>query len=361
VPVPIEFKLEEIERPLGWFEHAGTPNELVLVKNAALIGPDNAQTLQDFLQRLHKSLFRHIPGLPDPHQIRQLIVLLRNDLTGVAYVNELVGTAMVRTAREVNPGPATVEDMASIEEVSYPIDIPDDVAVVVIHCAEWLRTLYFDFGPVAQQPLPRIGPIRQIIGAQLAMLWGVGKRVLVPERTRVDEMADGFQRLHELLEERCEREGAYQELLTEHPWMFGLGMYSSFDRHTAFDDKNVPDFTLRRTADGTDDFVEMKQPFLKYYTKKDEPTAELQGAWHQAERYLTFAHENRDYLRREKNIIVENPRCWLLIGTTWTAEQAKQIRIKETHNARIKVLTYDQLLLQAQMVLSVMRTALLTA
>nr|HEX4316257.1 Shedu anti-phage system protein SduA domain-containing protein [Kofleriaceae bacterium] len=251
--------------------------------------------------------------------------------------------------------------MADIEEVILPIEIPDDAAVVVIQCADWLRSVYFDLGPVAVEPVPRIGPLNQILAAQLAMLWGVGKKAPVPDRSRIDEMAEGYQQLRTLLKEKCEHEAAYQELLEAQPWMFGLGMYSRFDRHTAFDDKNIPDFTLRRTADDTDDFVELKQPFLKYFTEHDEPTAVLQAAWHQAERYLTFASEHRDYLRREKNINVENPRCWLLVGTQWTAAQAKQIRIKETHNAKIKVLTYEQLLLQAQLVLSVVRAALLRA
>ena len=355
----INFQLTE--RPLGWAEHAATPHELLLVKNAAVIGPDDAGAVQTSLQHLHRSIFRHIPGLPPPHQIGHLVVVLRHDLTGVAYVNELVISAMVRTARAVNPGPATIEDMAGIEEVRLPIEVPDDAAVVVVQCAEWLRSVYFDLGPVAVEPMPRIGPLEQILAAQVAMLWGVGKKASVPECSRVDEMAEGFQKLRSLLNEECEREAAYQELLHAHPWMFGLGMYSRFDRHSAFDDKNVPDFTLRRTADETDDIVELKQPFLKYFTEDDEPTAVLQAAWHQAERYLTFANENRDYLKREKNINVENPRCWLLIGRHWTPAQAKQIRIKETHNAKIKVLTYEQLLLQAQLVLSVMRAALLRA
>jgi hypothetical protein len=357
--MPITFQLSD--RPLGWAEHAATPNELLAVKNAAVIGPDDAQGVQSFMQRLHNSILRHIPGLPPPHQIGHLVVVLRHDLTGTAYVNELVATAKVRTARPVNVGPATVEDMAGIEEVVLPIDVPDDAGVVVFQGAEWLRSVYFDLGPIAVEPIPRIGPLNQILAAQVAMLWGVGKKAPVPERSRVDEMAEGYQQLRTLLNAKSEREGAYQELLHAHPWMFGLGMYSQFDRHTAFDDKNVPDFTLRRTADETDDIVELKQPFLKYFTDEDEPGAVLQAAWHQAERYLTFANENRDYLKREKNINVENPRCWLLIGTQWTAAQAKQIRIKETHNAKIKVLTYEQLLLQAQLVLSVMRAALLRA
>jgi hypothetical protein len=356
--MPINFQLTE--RPSGWSEHAATPSELLLVRNAAVIGPDNADALQMFLQGLPRSIFRYIPGLPHPHQIGHLFVILRHDLSGIAYVNELSYIAMVRTARAVEAGPATVEDMASIDEVKLPIDVPDEAAVVVVQCAEWLRSVYFDLGPVALEPVPRIGPLEQILAAQIAMLWGVGKSTPpVPERTHVDAMADGFQRLRSLLNERCERETAYQELLEEHHWMFGLGLYSKFCRHAIFDDKNVPDFTLRRTADNTDDIVELKQPFLRYFTDDDEPTALLQAAWHQAERYLTFAHENRDYLRREKDINIENPRCWLLIGTTWTSAQAKQIRIKETHNPKIKVLTYDQLLLQAQLVLSVVRTALL--
>jgi hypothetical protein len=173
-------------------------------------------------------------------------------------------------------------------------------------------------------------------------------------------MADGFQKLRALLEARSEDEKQYQELLEEHPWMLGLGTCSRVRRHQDFDDKNVPDFTATRSADGYEDIVELKQPFLECFRRSDgEFHSNFNEAWNQAERYVAFARNERDYLQRQKGLRFENPRCLLLVGAGWGDDEARRLRVKEAGNLNIKVLTYDQLVAQATEVLSMVRAALL--
>jgi hypothetical protein len=288
--------------------------------------------------------------------------MIRHDLSGEAHVQDLSAIIGARPSRPVVAGePLRDGDIVSIEEFKFNVDVPDDVAVIVLQSFGWRRAVYFDFGPLAQPPRGRIGPISRVLAQQTAQLWRVDRKPEVPARTRVDVMADGFQRLRTLLDQRCDEEVRYQEVLEDHPWMMGVGKYSRFQRHPKLDDRNIPDFTARLAANETDDIVELKQPFLTLFRKDGEFTSEFHDSWYQAERYLAFARDNRDYLRREKGMRFESPRCILLVGTRWTEEEARLIRIKDQSNPLIQIITYEEVLAQATAVLSVMRTLLLDA
>lgn len=358
--MPIEFRLTD--RFLGWAQHTGTPDEIVAVRNAELISPDDAVRVQEALQQLQRAILDHISGLPKPPSIAHLLVIIRHDLSGIAYVNELAVIAKVRPAKDIVASqPIVTADIASIEEVTFnDIDVPDDAALIVISTLDWRRSVYYDLGPMAPDPTPRIGPLSRILAQQITMLWGIARAPEVPARTRIDAMADGYQRLRSLLAARCEEEVRYQEVLEDHPWMLGLGRFNRFQRHARLDGENIPDFTGRRAFDNNDDIVELKQPFLQCFRENGDFSGPFLQAWDQAERYLTLARDQRSYLREEKGMRFETPRCLLLIGTEWSESETRAIRRKEINNTSIHVMTYNQLLQQAAEVLSVMRTALLS-
>lgn len=352
----IEFSLAE--PTIGWALHSATPTEMLAVRSAAVISPDDAREIQEVLDKLNAGLLDKIPGLPARSQIDNLLIVIKRDHTAVAYVNEPHPRVKVRVARAVEAGePLRNGDIAEVVEVELNVDIPDDAGIVAVSSFNWRRSVYFDFGPLAPQPQERIGPLRQILALQLAMLWGLQREPMTPTRTRVDQMADGYQRLRALLDVECEEEAQYQELLEDHPWMLGVGTYRSVHRHGHFDDQNIPDFTGRRAADDTDDIIELKQPFLPYFKRNGEFGVDFHAAWSQAERYLTFARDYRDYLRNQKGMRFETPKVLLLAGRNWTEAQTKLVRTKQLSNPAIRVMTYEELLTQAQSILAVMRTA----
>jgi hypothetical protein len=357
--VPIHFTLNE--RPLGWAAHTATPSEKLAVVAWCIAAPDDPATVQETLDQLQRYVLGHIPGLPKAGTAQNMVVVINPDLSGVAYVDEFTATAMTRVTRAVEAGePLRAGDIHSIEELRLSVDVPDDAAVIVLQSSEWRRAVYFDFGPLAEPARARCAPLPKILATQLACLWNIGTPLSEgPGRTRVDAMAAGFQRLRRLLEKRSDAEREYQELLEDHPWMLGLGRYNGFQRHDAMNDENIPDFTGRRAADGNDDIVELKQPFLRCFKRNGAFSTSFMEAWDQAERYLTFARDQRSYLREEKGMRFETPRCVLLIGHEWTEEQTRLIRRKELNTPSITVMTYSQLLAQATEVLSVMRMALL--
>lgn len=162
-----------------------------------------------------------------------------------------------------------------------------------------------------------------------------------------------IQDLRDLLVAKVEDEAQYQRHLQRHPWMLGLE-YSAVEAHRRFDDETIPDFTGVRATDRCRDIIEIKPPFLDLFKKDGAPSMTFMETWHQAERYLDYARKNQDFLSRQKNLRFENPKCYLLIGTRFSDEQRSQIRIKESSNPSIRVLTYFDLISYAEHTLNIL-------
>ena len=355
--MPIEFKTEE--RLAGYAAAAGKGGESVPVIYRELIGPLDALHLQQQLDQLHGTLFCKIPSLPDPSTIHHLLVLIRPDLSCIAYVNELNIRDKVKVNRSVKRGePIFAKDIADVAEVDLNVDIPPDLGVVFVRSLGWKRALFFDFGPLLPDIGSRTIPIEKTFAQQSLLLLGIpgGAESAEGFTTRLQHMENGLSQLKQLLVEGNESESIYQELLAEHPWMLG-GLYSEINRHSALDDKRIPDFTAIRCYDHCRDIIEIKQPFLKLFRKKGGYAAAFNDAWNQAESYISFAVQQRSYLLEEKELRFDNPRCILLLGYKLTPKQLREIRKKEGLGRIITVFTYDHLVETASHVYSLMCTA----
>lgn len=357
--MPIEFKLAE--RLVGFALTSAGPTEKVAVVPSDLIPPADAFRLTQALEHLQNILFGLIPGFPPPSVIDHLLLIIRKDLSGIAYINELSFTAQVKVNRTLQAGTQVfsrdIDDIVSFEP---NVEVPDDCAVVVVRSAGWKRSLYFDFGPLNEPAQPRSERLGQVLARQALLLLGIpsGHVGSAPDGTNpkspIEHMAGGYQQLRRLLEERCQNESAYQELLENHPWMLG-GQYESIQRHLGLDDENIPDFTATRSWDKCHDILELKQPFMKCFRTNGALSSDFNDAWNQAERYMAFTRRQREYLREEKKLRFENPRCVLIAGYEIDDDGLRKIREKESLTLGISVLTYDQLLSLARHVLYLMR------
>jgi hypothetical protein len=162
--------------------------------------------------------------------------------------------------------------------------------------------------------------------------------------------------LEGLLRDRCKEEARYQELLEQYPWLLG-GQHTLIERHTSLDDRNIPDFTGVRARDGACDVFEIKQPFLQCFRKDGHFSANFHAAWDQAERYLTFVRNNKDYLRSEKGLVFSNPHCFLLVGSQLSDTELRRFHEREAHNPSISVLTYEQVLRLGRALLALVERA----
>lgn len=357
-PTPISFTLPE--RPAGYALQAAGKGEIALVQCAEIIPATEPTSVQDQLMGLHAMVFRHIPGLPDPSQINHILVVIRGDLSGEAYVNDLRQVANVKLARAVKAGDLVRDgDVSDIVDVDLGVVVPDDCGVVYVMSHLWKRAVYFDFFPLHAIPQPRIGPLGQV-AAQLALsLVGLPERLGESLPKTVDPfapMSAGFQKLSALTKDEGTAESEIQELLHEHPWILG-GHFRDVTRHRALDDRNIPDFTATRISDGCLDVIEIKLPTAMCCRRDGNLSSAFNDAWNQVERYLRFVDTNRDYLLREKQLRFENAKATLVIGRALTDNEIRLIREKESFNGRITVLSYDQLLEQARRILGFVRGA----
>ena len=169
--MPQAFKLAE--RVIGISMNAAVAGENVQIRTQELIGP-TATYLLDRLEQIHLAVFAKIPGMPAPSQIDHLLVIIRPDLTGTAYVNELAIQAMVRVNRAVQAGtPVHREDISDVTLVDLGVQVPPDSGVIVFRSSGWRRSLFFDLGPLMPEHGPRTEPLEKALAQQELLLLGI--------------------------------------------------------------------------------------------------------------------------------------------------------------------------------------------
>jgi hypothetical protein len=160
---------------------------------------------------------------------------------------------------------------------------------------------------------------------------------------QITDLEKPVRELKELLNRKETDESKYQELIQKYPWILGL-QFEAVQDHRKLDDENIPDFTgVRRVHDKERDIIEIKQPFIQIFRRDGNFASEFNDAWNQVERYLNFAREEKDYLRR-KGLRFNNPKCYLFIGFEIPDDGLKKIKNKEKLNPAIEIRTYKDLL-----------------
>lgn len=352
--MPIEFQLTS--HLVGFAGATAKGGESIPVIYRESLAPTDPLLLER-LENFQRSIFDAIPGLPPASRIDHLLVIIRPDLSAVAYANELNIRTAIKPSRPIKAGePVRVADIEGISLVDLGVEIPDDAAFVLVRSFGWRRSLIYDLGPLQTDPVPRDYRLEQAFAEQALLLIGLTRFDDEPAHTRLQRMRAGLEQLEALLAARETEESKYQELLEQHPWMLG-GVYDRIARHTKLDDERIPDFTGRRSSDLHHDVIEIKQPFLPLFKQSGHLGAGFNDAWNQTERYLTFVQRQRAYLREEKGLAFENPQAVLIVGHGLTADQRKQIREKESLSVFLSVRTYDELWSTAAYLLKLVETA----
>lgn len=349
----VDFHIKQ--RFAGFSAESATGGSLCTVIPTESLTSHDGALLTWRLEGLQQGIFSEIPNLPPPSLIDNILIIIRQDLTATAYVDELRPRALLRPTRDINAGEAlAVNDIADISSFDLGVEIPDDAGFILVRSYGWRRSLFYDVRPLHPGASLRDFDIRVVLARQALDLYKRPFSTLEESDVPKKEpealergMGEGLAALTRLLEARCDDESKYQELLNDHAWIFG-GYYSSLISHPKFNDENIPDFAALRHQDGHYDIIEIKHPFLPCFRQSGGFTADFNDAWNQAERYLVFARKNADYLRREKSLPMENPRCLLIMGYRFNQEQLRAIRDKETCNLAINVISYDQLAAMAQ-------------
>lgn len=341
----LQFKLEQCF--VGSAMEAARGGDEVSVLTEELLGPSESTYMTARLEEIQREVFRQIPGMPPPSKIDKLLVVITRDLHGIAYVDDFELNALVRVNRPVQAGELVLRsDIACVQAVRTGVEVPLDAAVISVLSLDWKRSLYYNLSPLVPNAGPREAQLDEILGHQLAMLFGVAPNIESGKQS-LYHMEQGINELDGLLKTGCEEESIYQGLLERHPWMFGTG-YTSVSRHQPLDDEQIPDFTAKRSRDGASDLFELKQPFLPLFRKDGNFSSNFNMAWGQCERYLLFTEQQRSYLWEKKKLRFENPRCYLVVGYQLESKHLEMISAKQSFTRGIEVRTFDQILQEAR-------------
>lgn len=355
----IEF---ELERPLVGFAGASaTDGDDVPVIYRELVPPSDTTRVLSRLENLQGGLFSRIPDLPVPSRINHLLVVIKQDLEGIAYVNELNISAEIRPNRAIDAGEEVrIGDVEDVESVDINVNVPEEAGFVLVRSHGWRRSVLYDFGPLLDEPVEREYDLDEALAEQTLLLWGLaaGDEDLAGKAgaDRLVRWRVGLDRLRTLLEEENDEEGEYQVLLEDHPWMLG-GVYDSVHPHERLDDDRIPDFTARRSYDKRHDIIEIKHPFQSLFRSNGSLASAFNDAINQVRGYITFTQRQRSYLREERGILFENPKALLLTGYDLSDEERQRIREVEKTTPAVSVRTYDEVYRMAENVVEMAERA----
>lgn len=150
--MPYEIKLDE--RPAGYAMEAasgveGTPRRVVVRE---FTSSEDGELFITRLEGWPQIIISRIPPQAriGPSMVDHMLAIIRPDLTGTVYVNELPHVAQIRTTRAIAAGEEIVEaDIADISELRFEgVEVPNDAAVLIVLSSGWRKGLFFDFGPL---------------------------------------------------------------------------------------------------------------------------------------------------------------------------------------------------------------------
>ncbi len=156
-----------------------------------------------------------------------------------------------------------------------------------------------------------------------------------------------------------ESEAFWQNWFTQNKWVLG-SEYLNILPERDIDTNDIADY-LMRSIDGFLDVVEIKRPGLQFWAGPDShgnyyPSAQLTAAISQCLNYLyriELQSNSVDFMERVDGTKTVKPQCMLVYGRSddWGEEKLRALRILNAAHHQLQIITYDQLLLRAKMLL----------
>lgn len=176
--MPQNIVLDEL--PLGFSVVASREGEEVSVQVRGSAFSEDGTKLNKWLEALVSPILAKLSPRVGPHQVHHLVALIRKDRSTTVYVNEVKFLGQVRTKGAVNAGePVFIDHVADFGRLRMDsIDVAADVGIIVVLSSGWRRAIYYDLGPVADEP--RTEDLEAALGA----FWGY---LAFEDRARMDE------------------------------------------------------------------------------------------------------------------------------------------------------------------------------
>lgn len=177
---------------------------------------------------------------------------------------------------------------------------------------------------------------------------------------RLAEMKNAVAELRTMLDLQDNDEQRYQEWCEAHFWVFG-NAYVLRDDFRRFSEADQADMLMACTASGFRDILELKRPDMdvlrfdgghhSYFFASD-----VSKAIGQVHRYMdVLAEVAVRGLRDRPEVVAYHPRAIIVIGRShqWTGDQHRALHGLNRRLNDITIMTYDNLLLQAERLLDI--------
>lgn len=156
-------------------------------------------------------------------------------------------------------------------------------------------------------------------------------------------------------------ESYWQDWFGRNKWVLG-SEYLNILPERDIDVTDIADY-LMRAIDGFLDVVEIKRPDLPFWTKPDShgnlcPSSQLTAAITQCLNYLykiELQSNSVEFMERVDDTKTVKPQCMLVYGRSvaWHEDELKSLRILNAAYHQLHIITYDQLLIRAKLLLGI--------
>ena len=153
----------------------------------------------------------------------------------------------------------------------------------------------------------------------------------------------------------------WQDWFSRNKWVLG-SEYLNILPERDIDVTDIADY-LMRAIDGFLDVVEIKRPDLPFWTRPDShgnlcPSSQLTAAITQCLNYLykiELQSNSVEFMERVEDTKTVKPQCMLVYGRSvdWDDNELKSLRILNAAYHQLHIITYDQLLMRAKLLLGI--------
>jgi hypothetical protein len=185
---------------------------------------------------------------------------------------------------------------------------------------------------------------------------------LILRAAELERRSSGLRKLREIATDPTSVEADLQHALEGQHWIFGGRFVGEATQRRLVPGDEV-DIPLIR-GDGSLQIVELKRAaglhhsLVKRHRNAWIPTSEVHNAVGQAVNYLVGLDENRDRIRADFGIETRRASAVVLVGYPTPEDQASEVDVNETlrtlntHMSRVEVLTYKELIDNAERALA---------
>lgn len=185
----------------------------------------------------------------------------------------------------------------------------------------------------------------------------------IQSHLRYSTLAKALSTLRDMLADESLSETPFQKWFETNYWVFGSA-YIAHDDVRSISSGDNTDLILERTANGLRDIIEVKKSSVRVLIedtgrKQFFFSASVSSAIGQCARYLeVFSQTAYNGLLDHRSIVAKQPVAIIVIGRSsdWTDEKRNALHRLNSHLHGIRVKTYDEILEEAECLLSMIGT-----